>query len=232
MSIKVILMILWSLFALSNVCASEMPFPSILARDYQMIKLEDVDISLMELIKYGVAENGEARSVYYDKENNLFYKIWSANYSDSRNFVTAVKRNFYKDLAPLLGLLFDQNGHCRGYITLGLHEEVPLKLCTNRYGYLCLDVADNQSGNYQRFYRLLIEKCLALDLYYFDLVPSNLAIYQGNYCLIDLEVILTKNELKEMHNTSLNEWMIFLEYLPLDYDFFIQSITKTNGEIK
>lgn len=195
---------------------------------YPIIQYELIDFDSIQEVKAAIGGNGGSRKVYYDDKNNLFIKIWSEDYPESRNFQQALMNHYYDDLAPLAGIVFDSNSMCRGYATYGLHQNPTLFYCNNRYGYLCLETAEKQSSGYQIFYKKLLERSLTTGFYHIDLVPSNLAQDDEQYYLIDLEPLLQVDELKKIKETSLSRWLHLVEHLPLDYAFFILSLTNKN----
>ncbi len=57
------------------------------------------------------------RSVFWDKKNKLYYKVFNKGYIRRQNFITAYEAGFFDKLAPaLIGLIYDDEDIV-GYVT-------------------------------------------------------------------------------------------------------------------
>ena len=75
--------------------------------------------------KIGSVNHG--RKILYDKDKNLYYKIFDKEYCRRKNFVTAYEKGFFDELAPALNSLIVDEVHGKwggsdttiGYVTEG-----------------------------------------------------------------------------------------------------------------
>lgn len=191
---------------------------------YSVIPYEWLDFSTMIPKKTAVDEDGCERQVFYEPASNAYIKIWSQGYSKISNFYSALACNYYEGLSPLLGIIIDKNMQYRGYATYGKHNKnLNLKLKENRHRYLCLADAAEQNTYFHMMYKSLLKKYLESDLFYFDLVPSNIVTDYFAYYIIDLESLFTRQELCELRNLSPERFTYLMEHLPPEYATFIES---------
>ncbi len=86
----------------------------IYAHTLDIVYLETM--SLNELIPIHTQHN---RAVYANEDRSLYYKIWNPNYHRSSLFIKALDAGLFKKIAPLIGIIYDKQNRCRGYITAG-----------------------------------------------------------------------------------------------------------------
>src|SRR5689334_19189741 len=109
--------------------------------DYPIVEYEQLDFSQMELRKATKHPHLE-RNIYFDPKTKTFVKQWPPNFLRNSIFLDALISGYYKNLTPLEALLFDKEGHCRGYITKALdYANLSLAFFTNTHNYLCLQEA-------------------------------------------------------------------------------------------
>ena len=93
---------------------------------YNIISLDTIDVESMTLASDRVKfykNQDHSRWVYYDKENDLYYKLWNETYIRKNNVITGFLSGFYDmELIPsFVGFIFWE-GVCRGYVTKGCDE--------------------------------------------------------------------------------------------------------------
>ena len=145
------------------------------------------------------------RAIYYDRKNDLYYKIFHNDYVRRINFEMAIRKNFFNGLTPaLVGLIFD-NDDIVGYVS--------------KAGQV---LSDNEFDTHlipDEFTKKLINKIKDTELFFYDFVPSNIIrLKDGQLSLIDLESVYEISELFdiEKHNAKIkpdslydvvyNEW--------------------------
>ena len=145
------------------------------------------------------------RAIYYDRENDLYYKIFHKDYVRRINFEMAIKKNFFDGLIPaLVGLIVD-DGDIVGYVS-----KAGKVLSGNEFDTHLIP---------NEFTEKLINKIKDTDLFFYDFVPSNIIkLDDGQLSLIDLESVYKISDLFniEKHNAKIkpdslydvvyNEW--------------------------
>jgi len=154
-----------------------------------------------------IDDNGinQGRAVYYDRENNLYYKLFNKNYCRLDNFTLAVKCNFFDGLTPALVDYIYDDSQLIGYVTKAGKT-----------------ISDNEFDTHlipNEFTEKLINKIKNTDLFFYDFVPSNIVrLDDGQLSLIDLESVYKISDLFKInkHNAKIkpdslydvvyNEW--------------------------
>jgi len=189
---------------------------------YPIIQYETLDFMQLEIRKIADKVCLE-RFVYYDPISTMYVKVWLSNFSRNRTFIRALALDYYKDLAPISGIILDGNGTCRGYVTHSLdHANLSLALCLNKHKYTCLQEAAKQNYAYKKFYQQLIQRSEETLLYYLDFVPGNIVMDHTSYYLVDLESVYSIEELRRLRSIRYEEYRLILEHLPPDYASFIE----------
>ena len=127
------------------------------------------------------------RAIYYDRENDLYYKIFHKDYVRRTNFEMAIKENFFDELTPaLLGLIVD------GDDIVGYYSKGGKVLSDNEFDeHLIPD----------DFKVKIMQKIKETGLFFYDLVPSNIIrLSNGQLSLIDLESVYEIKDFYEMKN--------------------------------
>ncbi|MDR3550944.1 MAG: hypothetical protein P4L31_06030 [Candidatus Babeliales bacterium] len=153
---------------------------------YPVCFLEDIEYLKCRLVD---SNRSSERRVYCDKINKLYFKVWHKEYVFTPFFLRAIKKDFYKDIAPLKCIVFDKQDVCRGYITYALDD---YRQYDNYLQVLKGKITSLQYQNdaFKAFITSLQEKTLRTGLIYYDLTLANL-VYDGErYFLIDLEPVL------------------------------------------
>jgi hypothetical protein len=179
------------------------------------------DINRKEHAGYFLHRN---RTVYLAEDQQFAVKIWEEHYPSSLLFLSAVRRGFYREIAKIEGLIFDQNGNCRGYITPYMisrtfhktkWESYGFVLEKNAFGVKIFASCDQQPPNYHDLFVRLVKSSRETGLISIDVCPNNVVIDPGTETmyLIDLEDVL---DLKKISLENAETQMI-LEYNPKDY---------------
>ena len=201
--------------------------------DYPIIYLEDFDFNQLKKIKYTQRNiKNFYRALYMHAQFPYVIKLWSEEYPDTKRFLDALKVHFYKNLAPLDFIILDKNNVCRGYITKKLNSN-------NKNFSLLKGIYEKGSFHYfplshqQKEFQILIQqlkqKFLSTNVVYIDLIPENIVFDDdGNFYLIDLESIRTKEELCLLPNKPHIKKITPTEYL----NSFINDLNQRTKKIK
>ena len=149
---------------------------------YRKISIEEINNVECEIVldKWGRIAYGvnQSRKVLYDRKRNLYYKIFDKEYCRRDNFITAVEKGYYKEVAPALLSLIVDGDDIMGYICEG-----------------------GETLTTPNSIHILQEKLLKLvddtKLFYYDLVPQNIVVMRntGKLSIIDLESVYHIDEL-------------------------------------
>ena len=124
------------------------------------------------------------RAIYYDRESDLYYKIFHKDYVRRTNFEMAIRKNFFDGLIPALVQLIVDGDDIVGYVS--------------KAGQV---LSDNEFDSHlipNEFTEKLINKIKDTDLFFYDFVPSNIIrLDDGQLSLIDLESVY---EIKDLFN--------------------------------
>ena len=164
------------------------------------------------------------RSVFWDKKNKLYYKVFDKGYIRRQNFITAYEAGFFDKLAPaLIGLIYDDE-EIVGYVT--------------KEGKLLSDSEFDFKVVPEGFLTLLKETIKDTNLFYYDLVPINIVKVDGKLSLIDLESVYHLDELYDLdkHNARIKppEFKDFLVKLKdkVDSNKVISFIQPSRNNLK
>jgi len=174
------------------------------------IELSSLQLDTLECIKdkYDRIVNGvsHGRSIYYDSNNGVYYKIFHPKYCRIDNFRKAIKANFFDGLAPALCGLIYNDGIIVGYVT----KEGPL-------------LSANEFDNHlipQDFFRILKNRIKESGLFFYDLVPHNIILIDGKPSLIDLESVY---DIREYNSISLHNAKV----KPAELDNYIKELWRS-----
>ena len=155
------------------------------------IKISDVNFKKLTIIrdKYNrVDESGinHGRSIYYDRENDLYYKLFHKDYVRRVNFEMAIQKNFFDGLIPALTSLIVDGDDVVGYIS--------------KSGQV---LSDNEYDTHlipDDFKEKLFNRIKETGLFFYDFVPSNIVrLKTGELSLIDLESVYPLSDLFKIH---------------------------------
>ena len=171
---------------------------------YNSFQLDEINFSDLTLThkRESVYNNQDhARWVYYDKNNNLYYKLWNPTYIRKDNVVNGIKSGFYdSSTTPALKGIISYENVCRGYVMEGVKE-------------------NNQ--NSKPFYSIIKEKTKTSKHFYFDYCNQHIMEYKNQFCLIDLEGIYPLSELQNFLDHKYNS-----SFADNNYKEFVCNLVK------
>ncbi len=123
-------------------------------------------------------EECHGRSVYRDKKNKLYYKVFNKDFVRRQNFIDALKVGFYDRLSPaLVGIIYDGDD-IMGYVTTAG------------------EIADFKRAK-KEMMKIMVEVIKETNFFYFDFVEANIIVLEdGQMSLVDLESVLGINKLQ------------------------------------
>ena len=161
------------------------------------IQLKEIDTDSCEVIlnKAGRVVDGINHGRTVLKGDGVYYKIFDKDYCRRENFVKAFKAGFFDEVAPALqSLIVDGNDDGTGQY---LSSEI--------VGYVT-KAGEQLGSEFDRVPKPFYEKMLACvdvtNMFFYDLVPSNIITIDGRISLIDLESVYDLEELYKIdkHN--------------------------------
>lgn len=163
------------------------------------------------------------RAVYLTKDHNFVLKVWQKNYPSKDNFLLALHADFYKEIALVSALIFDEDNECRGYISPYMidrtfnraeWESFGFVLEKNKINVNVFSHYDLQPQIYKDLFDRLISRGRATKYVSLDFCPNNIAISVQDKMayLVDLEDVHTVTELNDPLIAD-----IFFYYLADDY---------------
>jgi len=127
------------------------------------------------------------RAIYYDRENDLYYKIFHKDYVRRTNFEMAIEKNFFDGLIPALVSLIVDGNDIVGYVS-----KAGQVLSNNEFDEHL--VPDDLKVK-------MMQRIKETGLFFYDLVPSNIIrLDDGQLSLIDLESVYEIKDFYEMRN--------------------------------
>tara|TARA_R110000737_G_scaffold184632_1_gene207974 strand:+ start:2724 stop:4523 length:1800 start_codon:yes stop_codon:yes gene_type:complete len=158
------------------------------------IQITDIKFDTLTCVKnklHRVVDGvNHGRAIYYDSINNLYYKIFHAEYCRVENFRKAIEANFFEGLTHALTDLIYTGSDIIGYVTKG----GPL-LSANEFDSHLIP---------RDFFRILKKRIKESGMFYYDLVPHNIILVDGVPSLIDLESVYDINDynMLSLHNAK------------------------------
>lgn len=202
-----------------------------------IVLLESLDLLSYKVLKkfnpqeHLPEENYKNHAEYFRQRNRTVYlsegfviKIWQKDHPSTLAFLSALHAHFFNQIAPIEGLIFDESGSCRGYITpymisrtfdRAAWESWGFVLEKNGFGVKIFSRKDLQPSIYQDLFDWLIAQTEKTGFLSTDFCPNNVVIdpVEKRLYLIDLEDIL---EVKKIEKEDPEIEMV-LEYNPRDY---------------
>lgn len=156
---------------------------------YDDLQYQDRELEVI-INKYDrvVGNINHGRSVYYDKKNKEYIKIFNFEYCRINNFKNALESEVLNGLCPALSDLIYFKDILIGYIC---KEGIP-----------CNEVP-------KEFLTTVLRNCKKRNMIYYDIVPQNIIkLKNGQYSLIDLESFYMLNELELLpkHNAVIKPY--------------------------
>ena len=171
---------------------------------YNSFQLDEIDFTNLKVIHQRESIWGgqdHARWIYYDKDNNLYYKLWNPTYIRKDNIIGGIKSGFYdNNTTPALKGIIYYEDICRGYIMEGV---------------------DKNLKDSKTFYEIIKQKTTTSGHFYFDYCKQHIMNYKNQFCLIDLEGIYPLSELQNFLDHKYNS-----SFADNNYKEFVCNIVK------
>ena len=153
------------------------------------IKIDDIDTDSCEVIlnKAGRVVDGINHGRTVLKGDGVYYKIFDKDYCRRENFVKALKAGFFDEVAPALQSLIVDGDEIVGYVT---------------------KAGEQLGSEFDRvpepFYQKMLACVDVTNMFFYDLVASNIITIDGRISLIDLESVYDLDELYtiDKHNAK------------------------------
>ena len=175
------------------------------------INIKDVDLDQLIVVKKSTTP-GLERTIYYDRRNLQYVKLWNADYYWNPFVYKGDLLNIYKDTTLLKNVIYDDNEDVRGYTSKPGMIMNDLKLSFKHPNKLAFDKNDNQNYKYKSLYKRLLNKMETKEVVYLDFIPGKIAEYKGSYYFYDIEPFVLLEDLTRMHTHRK-----LLELAPIDY---------------
>ena len=174
------------------------------------IQLNDINFNDCICVKdkYNRVVDGisHGRSIYFDKVNQVYYKVFHPEYCRLENFRKAIEINFFDGLANALTSLIYDGNNLIGYVT----KAGPL-------------LSPNEFDNHlvpKDFFRILKDRIKESGMFFYDLVPHNIILVDGKPSLIDLESVYDISDYNKLssHNAKVK---------PAELDIYIKELRSS-----
>lgn len=160
-------------------------------------KLEDLPVPGNDDIHTEFHQNAN-RIVYATKDKKCVLKIWQKNYFHAQQFLLAYRAHFFEGIAPLIAIILDRDGECRGYVTSYMIDRCFNRQQWNSYGFVLeknkigvniFAPYDQQPAIYKNLFDRLLEKTQDTGLVMMDFCPNNCVVdpESGALYISDLE---------------------------------------------
>lgn len=170
---------------------------------------------------------------YFDRKSDSYIKIWGPEYFLSNNFQYCLSMGYYDDITPLVGVIYDNQNKCRGYVT---------KNCSDKYLIKRILVENNPHDPYKKIVslnknhphirkliKIMMNRTKKTGYFYTDLRLWNFVSDGKKLLLIDLEEIYPLSELDELFK----RWGQFTKSLPEEYSEYIICLYENRyGKLK
>lgn len=201
------------------------------------VSLDSLDLENYKTLKVFKPEdlpegsNWEQRSSYYKKRNRTVYltkdhkfvlKVWQKDYPSRENFLSALRANFYKGIASLSALIFDEDNELRGYISPYMVDRTFQRTKWESFGFVLEKGPINvsifsdyckQPQIFKDLFDKLINRSNTSDYISLDFCPNNVVInaHDKKAYIVDLEDVYKATEITAFIAS------IFSPYLSNDY---------------
>nr|BAR35045.1 putative glycosyltransferase [uncultured Mediterranean phage uvMED] len=153
------------------------------------IKLSDIDLGSLGVVlnKAGRVVDGINHGRMVLKGDGVYYKIFDKEYCRRENFVKALEAGFFDEVAPALQSLIVDGDDIVGYVT---------------------KAGEQLGSEFDRvpepFYQKMLACVDVTNMFFYDLVASNIITIDGRISLIDLESVYDLDELYtiDKHNAK------------------------------
>ena len=145
------------------------------------INIKDVDLSDLIVIKSSQLPELK-RTVYYDRHNSKYIKIWEKDYFWNNFVYKGDLLNIYKDLTLTESIIYDDDDKVRGYISKAGNIVNSVKLSLKSPTKLTFDDSSVQNFKYKSLLNRLYTRMGEKEFIYLDFIPGKIAEYKG--CLL------------------------------------------------
>ena len=181
-------------------------FESLIGDTYSVFKYEDLDFKSYKQIKHKDSRWGKEnhnRTIY--QTDKYFVKVWDEDYIRANTLPQAFASGFYDStIVPnFIGLIYDENNTCRGYIT----EEC--KQLWTREHSLEQKLVRLEDKSQEYFNEMVTKvKIKTMESYHFayDFCENHIYEFEGRPTLIDLEGVYHCNEYDDLRQHHYNTY--------------------------
>lgn len=169
------------------------------------------------------------RAVYYVIDDNMFFKVWVPNWSQSKIANYCIEKDFYneKNADSIYALLEDETGP-RGYVQKAGESAAEPGKSDKSWDYFVKKTNKSQRYN---FIKEIFEKSIEVQGTYTDLAPCNLIFFNDKINFIDLESfrsfdLIFDKKRRDYENFDLNAWWKPHETAKRDVNRYLKSYLK------
>ena len=181
-------------------------FESLIGDTYGVFKYEDLDFKSYKQVKHKDSRWGKEnhnRTIY--QTDKYFVKVWDEDYIRANTLPQAFASGFYDStIVPnFIGLIYDENNTCRGYIT----EEC--KQLWTREHSLEQKLVRLEDKSQEYFDEMITKvKIKTMESYHFayDFCENHIYEFEGKPTLIDLEGVYHCNEYDDLRQHHYNTY--------------------------
>ena len=181
-------------------------FESLIGDTYGVFKYEDLDFKSYKQVKHKDSRWGKEnhnRTIY--QTDKYFVKVWDEDYIRANTLPQAFASGFYDStIVPnFIGLIYDENNTCRGYIT----EEC--KQLWTREHSLEQKLVRLEDKSQEYFNEMVTKvKIKTMESYHFayDFCENHIYEFEGKPTLIDLEGVYHCNEYDDLRQHHYNTY--------------------------
>ena len=181
-------------------------FESLIGDTYGVFKYEDLDFKSYKQVKHKDSRWGKEnhnRTIY--QTDKYFVKVWDEDYIRANTLPQAFASGFYDStIVPnFIGLIYDENNTCRGYIT----EEC--KQLWTREHSLEQKLVRLEDKSQEYFDEMVTKvKIKTMESYHFayDFCENHIYEFEGKPTLIDLEGVYHCNEYDDLRQHHYNTY--------------------------
>ena len=181
-------------------------FESLIGDTYGVFKYEDLDFKSYKQIKHKDSRWGKEnhnRTIY--QTDKYFVKVWDEDYIRANTLPQAFASGFYDStIVPnFIGLIYDENNTCRGYIT----EECK-QLWTREHSLeqKLVRLEDKSQEYFDEMVTKVKIKTMESFHFAYDFCENHIYEFEGKPTLIDLEGVYHCNEYDNLHQHHYNTY--------------------------
>ena len=181
-------------------------FESLIGDTYSVFKYEDLDFKSYKQVKHKDSRWGKEnhnRTIY--QTDKYFVKVWDEDYIRANTLPQAFASGFYDStIVPnFIGLIYDENNTCRGYIT----EECK-QLWTREHSLeqKLVRLEDKSQEYFDEMVTKVKIKTMESFHFAYDFCENHIYEFEGKPTLIDLEGVYHCNEYDDLRQHHYNTY--------------------------